>query len=96
MAQLDKSLTIIKAPLISEKTTLLAANRQYVFWVDNNANKVEIRKAVEKIYNVKVENVSTIILKGAITRVRANQPGKKPDQKKAIITLKKGFEIKLT
>ena len=57
---------------------------------------IEIKNAIEKVYNVKVKDVSSLIVKGKTKRVRWNQPGKTVAWKKAIITLKKGFEIKLT
>ena len=88
--------SVIKAPVITERTTRLAPLNQYVFCVDKTANKIDIRRAVEKIYNVKVTRVASMIVKGKIKRLRANQPGKKPDWKKAIVTLKKGCEIKFT
>ena len=94
---MDKSIySILKAPLITEKSTRINPYRQYIFWVDNNANKVEIKRAIEKIYNVKVEHVASAIVKGRTKRLRWNQPGKTTAWKKAIITLKEGNEIKLT
>ena len=51
---------IIKAPIITEKTHDLASNNTYVFSVDTKANKVQIKQAIEKIFNVKVLNVNTI------------------------------------
>jgi len=88
--------SIIKSPLITEKSTRNSAYRQYVFSVDTRANKIDIRKAIEKIYNVKVEKISSLIVKGRMKRLRGNQSGKTTAWKKAIITLKEGNEIKIT
>ena len=87
--------SIIKAPLMTEKANRILANRQYIFWVAKEANKVEIKQAIEKIYKVKVQRVSSMIIKGKMKRLRFNQPGKTCDWKKSIVTLRKGFEIKL-
>lgn len=88
--------TILKSPLITEKTSRDSFYRKYAFEVDSCANKIEIKHAVEKIYNVKVQNVASVIIKGKTKRLRWNQPGKTTAWKKAIVTLKKGFEIKMT
>ncbi len=72
------------------------AQRQYVFAVAKDANRIEIKNAVEKIHNVKVEKVATMITKGKLKRIRWNQPGRTTDWKKAIVTLKEGQEIKIT
>ena len=95
MVEVRSIYTIIKSPLITEKSTFLGKNNQYVFWVDNKANKVEIKTAVEKIYKVKVKDVHTIIVKGKTKRIRWGQEGKTPVWKKAVVTLQKGHEIKL-
>lgn len=86
----------IKAPLVTEKSTKDVVYRKYAFWVDRRANKIDIKRAVEKVYGVKVTSVSSMIVKGKTKRVRANQPGKTTSWKKAIVTLKEGQEIKLT
>jgi large subunit ribosomal protein L23 len=96
MAEVRSIYSIIKSPLLAEKTNRLIAWRKYAFIVDRNANKIEIKKAIEKLYNVKVEKVNTIIVKGKTKRLRWNQPGKTSSFKKAIVTLKEGFEIKIT
>ncbi|UCC95428.1 MAG: 50S ribosomal protein L23 [Candidatus Omnitrophota bacterium] len=88
--------SIIKAPLITEKASRIMADRKYVFWVDREANKVDVKRAVEKIYNVKVEKISSMVVKSKSKRIRWNQPGKTTSWKKAVVTLKSGFEIKLT
>jgi large subunit ribosomal protein L23 len=65
---------------------------KYLFWVDKNANKIEIRKAVEGIYKVTVNNVNTLKVKGKPKRVRYTM-GRTSDWKKAIVTLKEGDKI---
>jgi large subunit ribosomal protein L23 len=96
MAEVNTVYTVLKSALITEKATKDAANRKYVFIVDKNANSIEIKKAVEKVYKVKVSKVNTIVMKGKVKRVKWNQPGRTSSYKKAIITLKQGSEIKLT
>lgn len=88
--------SVIKSPLVTEKTSRDALGHKYAFWVDRDANKIEIKKAVEKVYNVKVDRVNSLLIKGRTKRIRWNQAGKTSSWKKAIVTLKEGFEIKLT
>ena len=88
--------SIIKSPMLTEKASMIMSLRKYIFWVERRANKVEIKRAVEKVYNVKVEGVATSIVKGKTKRLRANQPGKTRSWKKAVVTLTKGNEIKIT
>jgi large subunit ribosomal protein L23 len=86
-------LDIIAYPIVTEKgTSLKDRNRQYLFKVTKNANKVEIKRAVEKIYSVKVEKVNTLVMNGKSKRWRMTW-GKTPDWKKAIVTLKEGESI---
>ncbi|MEW5909653.1 MAG: 50S ribosomal protein L23 [Thermodesulfobacteriota bacterium] len=84
---------IIKRPIITEKTTRQkeAAN-QVSFEVDQNANRIEIQKSIEKIFNVKVSGVRTAHVKGKIKR-RGRILGKRKDWKKAIVTLRPGERI---
>lgn len=96
MGEVKSIYSIIKAPLTTEKTTRLSPFRKYSFCVLRGANKIDIKKAVEKIYNVKVERVASMVVKGKMKKVRANQPGRTSAWKKAMVTLKKGFEIKIT
>ncbi|HHE39014.1 MAG TPA: 50S ribosomal protein L23 [Candidatus Cloacimonetes bacterium] len=84
---------IIIAPMVTEKTTSLNnINNSYTFRVSINANKIEIKKAVEKIFNVNVLAVNTIRQRGKIKRMGRNS-GKRADWKKAIIKLKQGDKI---
>ena len=93
---MKSSYEIVKSLLRTEKETeLLLPLNKYVFWVDMNANKIEIKKAVEDIYKVKVDNVNTLMKRGKKRRLRY-QEGKTPDRKKAIVTLKEGQKIDVT
>lgn len=89
--------TILIKPIITEKAESLTNKQtQYTFRVDKNANKVEIRKAVEALYSVNVESVNTLIMPAKL-RSRNTKAGlikgKISSYKKAIITLAKGEEI---
>ncbi|HOD12462.1 MAG TPA: 50S ribosomal protein L23 [Candidatus Omnitrophota bacterium] len=87
----DKVKTLIR----TEKGTALEEDRKYLFEVDRRATKVEIRKAVEEIYKVKVHSVHTCIVPGKKKRVRQIL-GRVPDWKKAIVTLHEGHKIEVT
>lgn len=85
--------SIIKKPRITEKSTAITeATNAYSFEVDRDANKVEIRQAVEKLFKVKVSKVRTIMVKGKPKRVKQNW-AITPDWKKAIVTLAAGEKI---
>lgn len=86
---------IIKSLIRTEKGTGLEAQRKYTFYVTKSATKIDIKKAVEEIYKVKVENVHTLIVAGKPKRVRY-QLGYTSDWKKAIVTLKEGSKIETT
>ena len=84
---------IIKRPLLTEKGTAMGETQNKVlFEVDKKANKIEIRGAVEKIYGVKVRAVQTQLVRGKLKRVGRNS-GKRPNWKKAIVTLVEGSSI---
>ena len=86
---------IIKAPIITEKSADLAQNKNtYVFSVDVNANKTQIKQAIEKIFNVKVDSVNTINVKPKKKRV-GRYVGKTNRVKKAIVKLSEGSSIEL-
>lgn len=86
---------IIIAPIISENSTnLIEKYNTYTFKVLKSANKIEIKKAIEEIFKVKVLNVNTINVTGKRRRVRY-QVGKTPDWKKAMIKLAEGDEIEV-
>ena len=77
---------IIVRPIITENSMEGIADRKYTFRVANFANKIEIKKAVEKLFGVKVEKVNTISVKGKKKRMGRNE-GYTSDWKKAIVTL---------
>ncbi|MGE5372735.1 MAG: 50S ribosomal protein L23 [Solirubrobacterales bacterium] len=85
---------IIIKPVVTEKTMNLLADNKYTFIVDKRSNKVEIKKAVEEIFKVKVEKVWTINLRGKTKRMGRFE-GRKPDRKKAVVELKSGHKIPL-
>lgn len=86
---------IIKAPIITEKSTAIASNeKSYVFKVDAKANKSQIKDAIEKIFNVKVESVNTVNVHPKKKRV-GRYSGMSNKYKKAIVTLKDGNKIEL-
>ena len=85
---------IIKAPIITEKSSDLAKSNTVVFSVDVRANKTQIKQAVENIFNVKVESVNTINVKPKTKRV-GRYAGKTNKVKKAIVKLKEGSSIEL-
>lgn len=88
---------ILIKPLITEKAdTLSESKTQYSFIVDKNANKIEIKKAVEQLYTVNVESVNTMIIPGkrkSRNTKRGVLHGRKPSYKKAVVTLGTGETI---
>ena len=86
---------VIKAPIITEKSTDLQQNKNvYTFSVDVKANKTQIKQAIEKIFNVKVESVNTITVHPRKKRV-GKYAGMTNKVKKAIVKLKEGSSIEL-
>jgi large subunit ribosomal protein L23 len=84
---------IIITPVLTEKANDLRETRNcYIFKVSINANKIEVRKAIESIFDVKVLKVNTIRQRGKMKRV-GRYTGKRPDFKKAIVQLKEGHKI---
>lgn len=87
------NLKLIRTPHLTEKTVLQKeTSNQVTFLVDPEANKTEIKKAVESLFKVKVEAVNTINVLGKIKRM-GRFSGKRQDFKKAIVTLKAGDKI---
>ena len=85
--------TIIKKPIFTEKGgSLKESLNKILVEVSRDANKVEIKKAVEEIFKVKVEKISTIKIPGKWKRY-GRSIGKRPDRKKAVITLKKDEKL---
>ena len=83
---------LIKKPIITEKSSLLSENNQVIFQVKVTATKLEIKKAIEKIYSVKVKAVNTIRVKGKVKKFRGII-GKRAEIKKAIVSLADGQSI---
>lgn len=86
-----KAQEIIIKPILTEKSYVGIQNKVYTFKVNKNANKIEIAKAVEELFNVKVEKVNTILVKGhqKLQNTKSGRTvGKTSDYKKAIVTLK--------
>jgi large subunit ribosomal protein L23 len=84
---------VLKSPVITEKSTLLKENLQVLaFKVLRDANKIEIKDAVENIFKVKVDSVRTAIFHGKKKR-QGKFVGRRPDWKKAYVTLKKGEKM---
>ncbi|BBF93097.1 50S ribosomal protein L23 [Blastochloris tepida] len=86
---------VIVAPVITEKATMASENNQVVFKVAKTATKPLIKEAVEKLFEVKVEAVNTLVRKGKVKRFR-NRRGEQSDVKKAIVTLAEGHKIDVT
>lgn len=86
--------TVIKALLQTEKSSTYLPICKYLFLVDNAANKIQIKKAVEQAYKVKVKNVNTFVSLGKLKRVR-HQLGRISDTKKAVVTLVAGQKIEV-
>ena len=78
---------VVRRPIVTEKTMSGLADRKYTFEVAKGANKIEIKQAVEGIFGVKVASVNTMNVLGKIKRMGVHS-GKRPDWKKAIVTLK--------
>ena len=84
----------IKTLIRTEKGTFLEPQRKYFFHVDSRVTKIDIKKAVEEIYKVKVQSVRTMIAAGKPKMVR-HQWGHTTDWKKAVVTLKEGNKIEV-
>lgn len=84
---------VLHGPLLTEKGTLLKeTDNKVLFRVAKHANKIEIKQAVEEIFKVKVDRVTTMNYKGKTKRM-GRYEGKRPDWKKAIVTLKEGEKL---
>ena len=86
---------LIRAPVITEKATAASEHNQVIFRVALDANKREVKAAVEGLFNVKVDAVNTIRVQGKVKRVRG-RVGQRSDYKKAIVTLAEGSKIDIT
>lgn len=93
----DRLHAIILAPVVSEKSTRLAeASNQAVFKVLRDAQKPEIKAAVEALFKVKVEGIRTLNVKGKAKGGNSRSPGRRADWKKAYVTLAAGQQIDFT
>jgi large subunit ribosomal protein L23 len=86
---------VIRSPLVTEKSTMASENSQVVFKVAMSATKPEIKEAIERLFNVKVLAVNTLIRKGKTKRFKGVR-GHQSDFKKAIVTLAEGQAIDIT
>jgi large subunit ribosomal protein L23 len=91
----ERMYQVIRAPLITEKATLLSEKNQFVFKVAQDATKPEIKAAIESLFKVKVTGVNTLITKGKTKRFKG-RPGIRSDVKKAFVTLAEGQSIDFT
>ncbi len=95
MSEKQKLYDVIRKPIITEKATMTSENGAVVFEVAMDANKPQIKEAVESLFGVKVKAVNTTITKGKTKRFRG-QLGKRKDVKKAYVTLEEGNTIDVT
>ena len=85
----------IVSPVITEKATIASENNQFVFRVARNATKPQIKAAIERLFDVKVTAVNTLLRKGK-RKVFRGVRGRQQDMKKAIVTLADGYRIDMT
>lgn len=90
-----KHYDVIVAPVITEKATTASEHNKVVFKVASKATKPQIKEAVEKLFDVKVKSVNTLVRKGK-TKVFRGQLGSQSDVKRAIVTLEEGHRIDVT
>jgi len=88
---------IIQKPVLSEKAMMHTAEGKYVFQCLPSSNKIEIKRAIENMFEVKVKSVRTLLVKPRVVRRLGSKmnPGHKPLRKKAYVTLMPGFNIEL-
>lgn len=86
---------VIKSPMITEKGSLVAEQNQVIFRVASDATKPQIKAAVEKLFDVKVKSVNTLVQKGKTKRFKGVL-GRRSDVKKAVVTLAEGHSIDIT
>ena len=88
----ERAYDIIRGPVVTEKATALSEDNQYVFRVSRDATKPEIKRAIEILFSVKVAGVNTLNTRGKLKRFRGRL-GRRPDVKKAIVTLVEGENL---
>ena len=86
---------VILSPVITEKATIASEHSQVVFKVASTATKPQIKEAVEKLFDVKVKSVNTLVTKGKVKMFRGTR-GQRSDVKKAVVTLEEGQTIDVT
>jgi large subunit ribosomal protein L23 len=86
---------VIVSPVITEKATTLSEQSKVVFKVKSDATKPQIKEAVEKLFDVKVKSVNTLVTKGKVKMFRGTR-GQRSDVKKAVVTLEEGQAIDIT
>ena len=86
---------VIVAPVVTEKATVASEHNKVVFRVTAKATKPQIKEAVEKLFDVKVKNVNTLIRKGKV-RIFKGRPGELQNTKRAVVTLEEGHRIDVT
>ena len=86
---------VIVAPVITEKSTLASERNQVIFKVARGATKPQIKEAVEKLFDVKVKSVNTLVRKGKVKAIRGTV-GEQSALKRAIVTLEEGHRIDVT
>ena len=86
---------VIVSPVITEKATTLSEHNKIVFKVKSDATKPQIKEAVEKLFDVKVKSVNTLVTKGKVKMFRGTR-GQRSDVKKAVVTLAEGQTIDVT
>ena len=86
---------IILSPIITEKATIASEHNKVTFRVAPNATKPQIKEAVEKLFDVKVKSVNTLIRKGKV-RIFKGRPGELQNTKRAVVTLEEGHRIDVT
>ncbi|KRE14958.1 50S ribosomal protein L23 [Bosea sp. Root381] len=86
---------VIRGPVITEKATMLSEHNKVVFKVAKTATKPQIKAAVEKLFDVKVKSVNTLVTEGKM-KVFRGRLGQRSDVKKAVVTLEEGHSIDVT
>ncbi len=86
---------VIVSPVITEKATMLSEHNKVVFEVAKTATKPQIKAAVEKLFDVKVKSVNTLVTEGKV-KVFRGRLGQRSDVKKAVVTLEEGHSIDVT
>ncbi len=92
---LERCYDVIRGPVITEKSTLATEHNQVIFKVAKDSTKVEVKEAVERLFEVKVKAVNTMIRKGKVKGFRGRS-GRQSDVKRAVVTLEEGHSIDIT